>query len=58
MDIIMKHVHNSTSCFLGDTTEAAGPEENLVPEIPLLCFLSFLHFPFEEDVFTLRLWEI
>lgn len=46
------------SCFLGDMTEAAGPEKNPITEILVLYFISFLHFPFEEEVFTLQLWEI
>lgn len=47
-NVIIKYVHNSRSCFLGNIIEAAGPAEKPMSEIPLLCYLSFLHSPFEE----------
>lgn len=37
-------------CSLGDVTEAAGPEEKPMTEIPLLGYFSFLHSSFEEKV--------
>lgn len=45
-NVTIKHVQSSMSCFLGDTTETAGPEEKSMTEIPLLSNLSFLHCPF------------